>query len=723
MSILCVACTNALAEDEEQSIESYIQMLKKLPFVFAFAEPCQPVADKSISELDNPVQSVLNCLQRSLAFMIKSVMSMLYGTKETLQIMYLVSLKLSSLSEILKKRIRDELDLTIKKCCKFQKREFIEANNYKDWLWHCKQILLANSDSHEEWKHLSDDLKSWNLDACLKVLQYAKSDDDIHLFDSNYICFKSGISVYNFSKLAVELCDHSLQSSYSLKNSNKKCEQHYMKMVEEFVQELLKWFEKEDGDLNDIAICKEDFEKINQIQKDFLNIKKAKWDEILKHLNFFDFNDYEFILVSASCLGEAGTQISSKDLAQLTIIPWAAVVDFDTKSKEDGLLHSFCRPESNYLKDSYLSTGNQCIADIFSINNIDWANKKSKFHIPWLFPHGQSHNQTDKACPLNDYKQYKLKVRQPLNNAVKELAKTLSLTKSGGIVSLVLCYGDYACKCENIPYKKFLHDLDHFCCNLEDYGNVIILTDNFFLKQKLDPLPVYLFPLKEFCKNVCLFFPENKEDLPPVVMPGKFGPERVDCIEKDFELIHASIFEYEMHKYQKQKVIKLSPTERNDIKVRTEIYDEVKVNFYKGETVTWISLKQCHAITRTVETKITKSIRGMLDKHKTEPNKYVLYHSPGAGATTLARKIIWELRNDFPCVILKSDYILSDEKAIQTIKSLKELYATLQLPILMLIDEEPFVNTVAILSNHAQSNSIPMVFFHVQRRAKNLSQI
>ena len=262
-------------------------MLKKLPGVFA--TPHQPVVkDKSINELENPVQFVLNYLQRSLSIMIKSVMSMLYGTKETLQIMHLVSLKLSSLSENLKKRIRDKLDLTIKRCCRFQKRECIEANSYKDWLWHCKKMLPSESNSHKEWKDLSEDLTSWNLDVCLKLLQYATCDDDIFLFDSKYICFKSGVSMYgSFSVLASELWHHSLRSSYSLRNSDKKCEQHSMKIVEEFVQKLLRWFENEDGDLNNIAICKEDIEKIHQIQKDYFDLKTAKWDEILKDLNFF----------------------------------------------------------------------------------------------------------------------------------------------------------------------------------------------------------------------------------------------------------------------------------------------------------------------------------------------------------------------------------------------------------------------------------------------------
>ena len=697
-------------------------MLNKLPFVFA--TPCQSVVkDKSNADSENPVQSMLDHLQRSLTIMIKSVMVMLYGNKETLQTMHLVSLKLSNLSENLKNRVREKLDETILRCCRFQKRECIEADSQKDWLWHCKQML---PDPHEEWKDLSEDWTSWNLNACLNLLQYAKSDDGILLFDSKHVCFRSGVAKYNFSKLAKELRDLPLQNSFSLGNSNiKKCEQHSMIIVEKFAQQLLQWFENEGGNRGNIGICKEDIKKIHEIRKTYYDSKKAQWDEILNYLDYFNFEDYEFILVSALCTSNTDMAISNKDLSQLSIIPWAAVIDFDTKSKKDGLLHSFHKTESKYLKESFLSTGKQCTADIFSINNISSTRKQSEFHVPWLFPHGESHNQTDKACPLNNYKQYKLTVRQPLNEAVKKLAKNLSVKKSGGIMSVILCFGEYACKCTNTPYEKFLHDLDHLCSNLEDYGNVIILTDNFFLKQTLDTLTVCMYPLNKFCKEVCSFFPENRDKLPPIMMPSQDGPECVENFnEKDFELVHKSIHEYEMHTYQTQRIIKLPPTERNEISIRTEIYNEVKENFYKGQTVTWISLQRSHAITRTVQSKITKSIRAMLDKHKTEPTKYVLYHLPGAGATTLARKIIWELKNDFPCVVLKSDYVLSDEKAIHTIKSLKDLYAILQLPILMLIDEEPFVNTVATLSNHAQSNSIPMVFFHVQRinKSKKLSK-
>ena len=77
----------------------------------------------------------------------------------------------------------------------------------------------------------------------------------------------------------------------------------------------------------------------------------------------------------------------------------------------------------------------------------------------------------------------------------------------------------------------------------------------------------------------------------------------------------------------------------------------------------------------------------------------------------MARKILWELKARHPCVILNSDYNLSDKRGQQTIEKLKFLYTTLQVPILMLVDEEPFVNIIPTLTHLAQTNSIPMVFF------------
>ena len=300
---------------------------------------------------------------------------------------------------------------------------------------------------------------------------------------------------------------------------------------------------------------------------------------------------------------------------------------------------------------------------------------------------------------------------------MKEIA-TFSSEKQQKVVTVVFCYGSYACKKED---DNFLVDLKHLCINLQDGGGqVIVLSDSVSLQEQFKPLPVFVFPLDKFCKNVhsCLSIGEG--DLPPVKVPTEYGLLPVKFIEDDFELVHEHVFEYERHKYQiRKKLEMLSCRKQRDIDlIRNEIYEEVQKNFYKGQAVTWISLQKSHIIVRSEEREITNNIRRMLDDHvskKTEPSRYILYHSAGAGASTLARKVLWNLRLDYPCVILKSNYQCSEEKTKHTVKSLKDLFDEAGRPILMLIDEEPFANTVAMLTYRVQTDGIPMVFFYVQR--------
>ena len=715
---------NGEIEDEVMNI------ISNLPTAFkSHRLPSNSVEDsEEINEIKDPImgliQSAQNFLQRSLAVMVTSAMSKLYGTKEILDHLHHASLLKQKLpiESTQRAAIQNRLDIAIKECCKLQTIDLIEPE--KDWLWHSRQILPRDKDP-QKWEGLSEDLKSWKLDTSLKLISRATHDGD-KLFESKHICLKTDTSkTYDILSLNEKVTE--LRNFYAhspdISEVTQKCEQHF-EVIEEYAQTILEWVEIESGNSNDIIICKESLQQIQINKKKLITRNVSQWEDILQRVEHFNFNDFGYILVSTPCTSRANVSITNENLAQLSIVPWTAVVDFDTNSKEDGLLHAFSKPGSDQLKDTCWISGKR-IVHTYSVDNIQYASQQqTACHVPWIFPHGQHHNQTDQGCPLANHKEYKTRVRTPLNDSVRDLAESISGTKSGGIISVILCYGHFACKHENMPYKYFLDDLNYFCCNLQDRGNVIILTDKFYLKCYLKPLPVYIFPLDKFCEKIHSYLSIVNCDLPPITMPSIHGlEEKVDVIEEeDFTLVHKHIDKYEMHLYQTQKLSANRLHERTDkyeITERYEIYNEVRDNFYKGETVTWISLNQGHAISRTVEPEITQSIEKLLKKRKAEPTKCILYHSSGAGATTLARKILWELKARYPCVILNSDYKLSDERGQQTIEKLKFLYTTLQVPILMLVDEEPFVNTVATLTHLAQTNSIPMVFFHVQRLDTN----
>ena len=703
-------------------------------------EDRKDIDDKIV--LKSMIESAMLYLQRSLSILIKSVLSRLCGSKTTLQKLHEIATKLQNLPDgsIEKSQLEVKFDELVNTSCKFWSNDCSEA---EDWVWQCRKILpRKTSDPQREWKDLTEDLKSWKLDTCLKLINragYKISDhtkcklvcrlehDKAHLFSSKYICFKTdSFEAYKLVELAERAT--AVRNYYAhlstFTDIIEKYPQHFM-IIEEFAKIILNWVENEDEDSRHVLICQENVQCIKEKQKCYLKKHTAKWDTVLDGLKNLNFNEFGYILVSTPCNSRAGVVVSKEELGQLSNIPWAAVVDFDVASREDGLLDSLCEIEgSQYkLKACQSASKNTVVPFIYSdINKAERGELCRDGHIPWIFPHGELQDQSNEACPLNNHQQYCLVVRKPLSASMRKIISHITENSLQGTVSVVLCYGDYGYKSESLPYGNFLNDLRHLCNNLSDEGgHVIILSDSLFLKEYLSPLPVFIFPLVLFCKTIKSKLTFGQDKIPAFNMPSFTGLRRITFDEEDFELVHEHIAKHELYKLRVQKIIELQQQNENvsETMVTISIQHELRENFYKGQTITWISLEADHAIVRREEHEITSSIRQMLYDRligdKTEPAKYVIYHSTGAGATTLARKVLWNLRNDFPCVILKSKYKHSDGRVKCTGQALKNLYEELQKPILMLIDEEPSFKTIPCLTSRVQANGTPMVFLQVQR--------
>ena len=685
--------------------------------------------------LKSMLESAMLYLQRSLSILIKSVISRLCGTMSTLKKLHEITFKLQNLpvgsSE--KSQLEVRFAELVNASCKFWSNDCSEA---EDWVWQCRKVLpRKTNDPQQEWKNLTEDLKSWKLDTCLnragyKIVGNSKcklvcrlEHDRAHLFSSKYICFKTdSCEAYKFVELAEKATE--VRNYYAhlstFADIIEKYPLHFM-IIEEFATMILNWVEHEDGDSRHLLICQENIQCIKQKQRCHLVKYTAQWDTVLNGLKNLNFNEFGYILVSTPCNSRAGVAVSKGELGQLSNIPWAAIVDFDVASREDGLMDSLCEIEgSQYrLKACQSASKNTVVPFIYSdINEAERGELCRDGHIPWIFPHGELQNQSNEACPLNNHQQYCLVVRKPLSASMRKIISHITENSLQGTVSVVLCYGDYGYKSESLPYDNFLNDLRHLCNNLSDEGgHVIILSDSLFLKEYLIPLPVFIFPLVLLCKTIKNKLTFGQDKIPAFNIPSSTGLRRITFDEEDFELVHEHIAKHELYKLRVQKIIELQQQNENvfETMVTISIQHELRENFYKGQTVTWISLEADHAIIRREEHEITSSIRQMLyDRlagEKTEPAKYVIYHSTGAGATTLARKILWNLRNDFPCVILKSKYKHSDGRVKCTGQALKSLYEELQKPILMLIDEEPSFKTIPCLTSRVQANGTPFFKF------------
>ena len=101
-------------------------------------------------------------------------------------------------------------------------------------------------------------------------------------------------------------------------------------------------------------------------------------------------------------------------------------------------------------------------------------------------------------------------------------------------------------------------------------------------------------------------------------------------------------------------------------------------HFRKGGKATWADLQNKYDCTRVRTNIFLSKIRTALEQRDT--SRFNLYHSPGAGGTTVAKRIIWDLHTEFPVGELLNDGLEPVNYCINYINDLTRL------PLLLLVD-------------------------------------
>lgn len=131
--------------------------------------------------------------------------------------------------------------------------------------------------------------------------------------------------------------------------------------------------------------------------------------------------------------------------------------------------------------------------------------------------------------------------------------------------------------------------------------------------------------------------------------------------------------------------------------------------FLRGCPISWFDLAINVDIERELQAKLKRNLERILQNRRT--GRVNLYHEPGAGGSTLARRIVWDLRDIYPCVLLHR----CEPK--QTIERLQRLYTLSNNPLLVLTEGHSLTEQQSDeLETLLKSRNIPAILFQVLRR-------
>ena len=346
--------------------------------------------------------------------------------------------------------------------------------------------------------------------------------------------------------------------------------------------------------------------------------------------------------------------------------PWSFVFDFDTRSDVDGLLAS--------MRDTVESHR----AIHIRVKGDPHTSRSPDFTTTWFFVRGIK-GRID-SMPDGGIRGWRRAYRQALADECARLAG--ALTPATVHVTILWRDGEF-----NEHLAEVLRSLDD---SLYDSFQPVFVTDAPAACASLADefgAQVVEIPLKQFAHGVRQIIAEKQPvGTGNVTLPSASGvpipveSRAANWIAEEIELVPLGV-------------------------PRTEDIG----TFLRGGTVTWADLDRNVDARRDVQTRLTEAVRRDLDAGRI--TRINLFHRPGAGGTTVGRRVAWELHEEFPCGLLRRTV------PMETADRVARIYELTERPVLMIADGTDIAEReLDELAEYLGARRTPVVLVQVRRR-------
>lgn len=391
----------------------------------------------------------------------------------------------------------------------------------------------------------------------------------------------------------------------------------------------------------------------------------AHWEEFYNACHKFEKQGRFYILVAGETLG------SSAEKSALARVDWSLVLDFDPDTDVSGL-YKEARKELAIRRSLHLLTFE------------DQVSLEPEVGTYWIAARGLR----DRPSTLvdNTWLSWNRKYSQALRALLQCLANSTAEQRPITVVILWHKAEYIRTVCEAID--SIFRSSVEFVFGTTYKSQVSAIVDSFGAKL----IPIALPDVCHGLNQMIMISPRLPETELPAFpslngLPVTLSQEILRWLEENLEVVHLGT----------GKV----PEEDSS----------PGSNFYRGGKISWFELAMHFDVDREKTLLVQQQVMRDLESRSTK--RINLYHWPGSGGTTVARRIAWNLHTFFPTVLLRRITGVSGQEIVER---LRELFEPTQKPILVVVEAADVKEgDLEALYSETLTRPFPVTFLQVTR--------
>ena len=407
-----------------------------------------------------------------------------------------------------------------------------------------------------------------------------------------------------------------------------------------------------------------DLARINELRQPSSRVPSGRrstsgaWEQLYRACDGFDPRRVYIAVIDSE------PSADTRDWTAMGGIHWNMIVDFDARTDDDG---NYARARLPFSQRHALQ-----------LSALDDAVTMTQRSTVWVAATGLKSRPTTK--PSVNWRDWNRSKVPQIERIMSDLA---TLTEPSP-TTLLLFGGetDYVSTICEVIDRVFSHRVEYVFANpnVEPYKEIA---------ERFDGSSIVL-KLTEVSQGLRELLPDSglvKQTLFPRLDGGTadITPDRARWMEEQFELVHW------------------------DVGMSADEHSEGDM-FLRGAIVDWYDLNVGSVdADRELTPILERWVRSALETRATR--RVNLRHLPGAGGSTVGRRIAWNLHRNFPTVIAR------EIQPQQTAERLRHLFGETRLPVLVIIDL-PGVGKEAVdrLYDELRGSHTPSVLLSVERR-------